>query len=165
MNGTAPVAFGAELAVTWDELRGQSFILRMVLTRGGLPERGDAAKDPRPGLWERGTVGRTGVSRRTGARNLGRKADLWSLEAIPSAGLLAGKPSVVTVTSRSVSTGSWDQTHVVGGSSWGGGSKSLSQMLDRLSFRLARASWLPREGRARSRPSLSELCVTVVVTA
>lgn len=57
MNGTAPVAFGTELAVTWDELRGQSFILRMVLTRGGLPERGDAAKDPRPGLWERGTVG------------------------------------------------------------------------------------------------------------
>ena len=57
MNGIAPVAFGAELAVTWDELRGQSFILRMLLTRAGLPERGDAAKDPRPGLWERGTVG------------------------------------------------------------------------------------------------------------
>lgn len=56
MNGIAPVAFGAELVVTWDELRGQSFILRMLLTRAGLPERGDAAKDPRPGLWERGTV-------------------------------------------------------------------------------------------------------------
>lgn len=38
-------------------------------------------------------------------------------------------------------------------------------MLDRLSFRLARASWLPREGTAGSRPSPSELGVTVVVTS
>ena len=66
MNGTVPVAFGAEPAVIWDELRGQSLILRMVLTRGGLPERGDAAKDPRSGFWERKTVGDRGIEAHRG---------------------------------------------------------------------------------------------------
>lgn len=143
MNGIAPVAFGAELVVTWDELRGQSFILRMLLTRAGLRREvllprtlslasgsGDCQGGTAPGY------------RRAhrGQEPWEKKGGLVQPRGDPICRAVGWKPSVVTVTLCSVSTGSWDQTHVVGGSSWGGGSKSLSQMLDRLSFRLARAT-------------------------
>lgn len=114
-----------------------------------------------------GLLGWAGVLRDSGARSpeLRIKAELWSLKELISIGLEAGKLAVVTVTSDWVATGSWDQTQVVGGSSGGEGSKSLSQTLDRVCLKLARASWLPWEGRTGSWPSLSELVVAVVVMA
>lgn len=80
------------------------------------------------------------------------------VRALPSTGL----GSVVTVTLGWVTTGSWDQTHVVGGSTGARGSKSLSQMLGRVSLRLARVSWLPQD-RAGSRLSLSVDAAMVMV--
>lgn len=109
-----------------------------------------------------GLLGWAGVLRGSGAGSLGRKAELWSLRVLPSMGLWARKLAVAAMTSGWVATGSWDQTHVVGGSSRGGGSKSSSQMFDRVSFRLARASWLPQEGRAGSWALLSELGAAVL---
>lgn len=97
-------------------------------------------------------LGWAGVLRGSGTRSLGRKVELWSLGELASMGLGTGKVAVVTVTLG------W----VAEGSNGGGGSKSLSQMLDRVSFRLARASWLPQEDKAGSRPSLLELGATVV---
>lgn len=131
----------------------------------GVGSRKEVMLPGTPGLasGSGGLLGWEGVLRDSVARNLGRKVALWSLGALPSTGLGARKLAVVTMTLGWVATGSWDQTHVVGGSSWGGGNTSLSQMLGRVSFRLARASWLPREGRAASWPPLSELGVTVVV--
>lgn len=87
-----------------------------------------------------GLLGWAEVFRGSGARNLGRKVELWSLEALTFTGLGAEKLAVVTMTLGWMATGSWDQTHMAEGSSWGGGSKSLSQILERVSFRLARAS-------------------------
>lgn len=112
-----------------------------------------------------GLLGWAGVLRGSGARSLGIKVELWSLKEHISTGLEAGKPAVVTVTSDWVATGSWDQTQVVGGSSGGEGSKSLSQTLGKVCLKLARASWLPWEGRTGSWPSLSELVAAVVVMA
>lgn len=97
-------------------------------------------------------LGWAGVLRGSGARSLGRKVDLWSPRVLASTGLEAEKVAVVMVTLGWVATGSTGE----------GGSKSLSQMLDRVSFRLARASWLPQEGRTGSRPSLLELSDAVV---
>lgn len=86
------------------------------------------------------------------------------VRALPSTGLGSGKLAVVTVTLGWVTTGSWDQTHVVGGSTRARGSKSLSQMLGRVSLRLARVSWLPQD-RAGSRLSLSEMDAAMVMVA
>lgn len=79
-----------------------------------------------PGLAS-GSEGLLGwVLRGSGTRSLGRQVELWSLRELTSTGLGAGKLAVVTMTSGWVATGSWDQTQVLGGSSGGGGSKSLS---------------------------------------
>lgn len=96
-------------------------------------------------------LGWAGVLGDSGTRSLGRKVELWSPRELASTGLGTGKVAVVTL--------GWVAT----GSNGGGGNKSLSQMLDRVSFRLARASWLPpKESKAGSRPSLLEPGATVV---
>lgn len=87
-----------------------------------------------------------------GTRSLGRKVELWIFRELASTGLGAGKVAVVTVTLG------W----VAADSSGGEGSKSLSQMLDRVSLRLARASWLPQDDKAGSRLSLLELGAAMV---
>lgn len=110
-----------------------------------------------------GLLGWAGVLTGSGDRSLGRKVELWSLRELISTGLEAGKLAVVTVTLDWVATGSWDQTQVLGGSCGGDGSKSLSQTLDKVCLKLARASWLPWEGREGSWPSLSELVAAMVV--
>lgn len=79
--------------------------------------------------------------------------------------LETGKLAVVAVTLDWEATGSWDQTQVVGSSSGGEGSKSLSETLDRVCVKLVWASWLPWEGRESSWPSLSELVAAMVVMA
>lgn len=101
--------------------------------------------------------------RGSGAGSLVKKAETWGLRTLTSMELGAGKRAAGTVTQGWVSMGSWDQMHMVGESSVGGAGRSLSQTLVRVSLRLARASWLPQDGRAGPWPSLPALGVTVVV--
>jgi hypothetical protein len=102
--------------------------------------------------------------RGSGVGSFGRKAELWSLSVLTSTGLGANKLAAVTDAPGRVSPGSSGHTHVVVGSS-GDGDRSLSQMLDKVSLRLARASWLPQEGKTDSCPSLPELEVALVVSS
>lgn len=110
-----------------------------------------------PGLASecRVVLGQTGELRGSGARSLER---IGELGVLPSMELLAEKWAAVSVTLGCVSTGCEVQAHVGRGSRGGEGSNSLSQMLGRVSFRLARASWLPCRG---CRASLSESGATV----